>query len=203
MILLIDHYDSFTYNLYQYLEECDESVIVRRHDQITRQEIEQMNVAAIVLSPGPGKPKDYPNSIKMIKDFYQEIPILGICLGHQMIGLAFGAEVKQAKTIMHGKRSLILHKGYGLFEYMSQPLEMMRYHSLVINEQTLPPYFKRLAIAMDDRELMAIQHDQHPLFGVQFHPESIGSKEGKNLLKRFINLMRKETNNATLPSKIT
>ncbi|MET3684339.1 anthranilate synthase/aminodeoxychorismate synthase-like glutamine amidotransferase [Alkalibacillus flavidus] len=192
MILLIDHYDSFTYNLFQYLEELGASVTVKRHDDVDISSIKNMQPDAIVLSPGPGKPNDYPDSIETVKTFYEEIPILGICLGHQIIAEAFGAQVQKAGEVRHGKKSLILHKGNGLFEYLSQPLNVMRYHSLVVNEQTLPPFFKRKAITMDDGELMAIEHDNHPLFGIQFHPESIGTTEGKQILNRFLQRIGKE-----------
>ncbi|MDQ0352086.1 anthranilate synthase/aminodeoxychorismate synthase-like glutamine amidotransferase [Alkalibacillus filiformis] len=202
MILLIDHYDSFTYNLYQYIEELGFSVEVRRHDEINISEIKEMNVHAIVLSPGPGKPIHYEQSMNIVKELHTQIPILGICLGHQIIGATFGAQVKKASIIMHGKQSLILHKGQGLFEYLSQPLQVMRYHSLVIDEQTLPPYFKRKAISMDDDELMAIEHQTFPVFGIQFHPESIGTNEGKQILKQFLSKTRKENDHEST-SKIS
>ncbi|WP_411954615.1 anthranilate synthase component II [Alkalibacillus sp. S2W] len=197
MILLIDHDDSFTYNLYQYLEELGETVIVKRHNNIDITTINEMNPTAIVLSPGPGKPEDYPNTGEIVNECYQSMPILGVCLGHQIIAAKFGAEVKKADIIMHGKKSLILHKGHGLFSYLSQPLQVMRYHSLVVDEKTVPPFFKRQAISMDDGELMAITHDNYPLFGIQFHPESIGTAEGKQVLSRFLNHTRKENLHGT------
>ncbi|WP_017185747.1 anthranilate synthase component II [Alkalibacillus haloalkaliphilus] len=197
MILLIDHYDSFTYNIYQYIEELGYSVEVRRPEEIELSQVKSMNISGIVLSPGPGRPKDYQKSIHFVHELHKQIPILGICLGHQIIGVTFGASVKQSSVIMHGKKSLILHKGNGLFAYLSQPLQVMRYHSLVIDEQTLPPYFKRRATSMDDGELMAIEHQTFPLFGIQFHPESIGTNEGKQILKQFLNKTREENDNET------
>jgi anthranilate synthase component II len=186
MILLIDNYDSFTYNLYQYLEELGESVIVKRNDEITIEEIAALNPNGIVLSPGPGTPKDAGICIDIIQKFYEQIPILGICLGHQAIGAAFGATISKAKEIRHGKTSNIQHNGGGLFQYLPQPLEVMRYHSLVIEKGTLPPILTKAAIAMDDGEIMAIKHREVPLYGLQFHPESIGTVSGKKLLKNFL-----------------
>jgi anthranilate synthase component II len=186
MILLIDNYDSFTYNLYQYLEELGESVIVKRNDEITIEEIAALNPNGIVLSPGPGTPKDAGICIDVIQKFYEQIPILGICLGHQAIGAAFGATISKAKEIRHGKTSNIQHNGGGLFQYLPQPLEVMRYHSLVIEKGTLPPILTKAAIAMDDGEIMAIKHREAPLYGLQFHPESIGTVSGKKLLKNFL-----------------
>ncbi|MDV2582979.1 anthranilate synthase component II [Alkalibacillus haloalkaliphilus] len=197
MILLIDHYDSFTYNIYQFIEELGYSVEVRRPEEIELSQVRSMNITGIVLSPGPGKPEDYQKSIRLVNELHKQIPILGICLGHQIIGATFGANVKLSSVIMHGKKSLILHKGNGLFAYLSQPLQVMRYHSLVIDEQTLPPYFKRRATSMDDGELMAIEHQTFPLFGIQFHPESIGTNEGKQILKQFLIKTREENDNET------
>ncbi|SET70953.1 anthranilate synthase component 2/anthranilate synthase/phosphoribosyltransferase [Salinibacillus kushneri] len=186
MILLIDNYDSFTYNLYQYLGELGKEVMVRRNDQIKVEEILKLKPEAIVLSPGPGYPEDAGGCIDIIKAFYQSIPILGICLGHQAIGAAFDATIKPAEQMKHGKTSSIKHKGEGLFEYISLPIEVMRYHSLVIEENTLPAPFDVTATAMDDGELMAIQHRKYPLYGLQFHPESIGTGTGKRILGNFI-----------------
>ncbi len=194
MILLIDNYDSFTYNLYQYFLELGEDVQVVRNDQITVAEIKALKPEAIILSPGPGIPENAGICIELIRAYYQEIPILGICLGHQAIGAAFGAEIVQAMNIKHGKTSMILHSGQGLFAYMSQPLEVMRYHSLVMKEQSLPSELEVVAKSMDDEEVMGIQHIHYPLYGLQFHPESIGTKCGKAIIKNFLDVVRGNRN---------
>ncbi|KQL50336.1 anthranilate synthase subunit II [Heyndrickxia shackletonii] len=194
MILLIDNYDSFTYNLYQYFLELGEDVQVVRNDQITVEDIEALQPEAIILSPGPGVPENAGICMELIKACYREIPILGICLGHQAIGAAFGAAIVQAENIKHGKTSMILHSGQGLFEYMSQPLEVMRYHSLVIEEQSLPLEIEVVANSMDDNEVMGIKHIRYPLYGLQFHPESIGTKCGKALIQNFLHVVRGQRN---------
>ncbi|GAA0498688.1 aminodeoxychorismate/anthranilate synthase component II [Salinibacillus aidingensis] len=186
MILLIDNYDSFTYNLYQYLGEHKKEVIVRRNDQITTDDIHQLQPEAIVLSPGPGYPEDAGNCIEIIQTFYQQIPMLGICLGHQAIGSAFGAIITPAQQMKHGKTSSLKHEGKGLFQSITVPIEVMRYHSLVIEKQTLPEPFEVMATAMDDEEIMAFQHPEYPLYALQFHPESIGTEAGKQMLRNFL-----------------
>lgn len=202
MIILIDNYDSFTYNLYQYFGELGEEVKVIRNDKITIEELEAIQPDAIVLSPGPGHPKDAGICISVIKSFYKRIPILGICLGHQAIGAAFGASITEAKTIKHGKQSSITHMGTGLFEGLLIPLEVMRYHSLVVDRNTLPAMFEITATAMDDMEMMGIKHKNYPLYGLQFHPESIGTMEGKAILKNFLNGIRREMlSNETILTK--
>lgn len=185
MILLIDNFDSFTFNLYQYLGELGEDVQVYRNNQLTMEQIKQLNPKAIILSPGPGRPEDAGICVEVIKTFYQSIPILGICLGHQAIGYAFGATIKRAASIKHGKTSFITHQG-GLFNYLSSPLEVMRYHSLSIDKKSLPEELECTAVAMDDQEIMAVQHRHHPVYGLQFHPESIGTPLGKQILKNFL-----------------
>lgn len=185
MILLIDNYDSFTFNLYQYLGELGEEIKVVRNNQVTLSEIKEMNPKAIILSPGPGRPEDAGICVEVIRSYYKTIPILGICLGHQAIGYAFGAVIKHAKSIKHGKTSPITHEG-GLFNYLSSPLEVMRYHSLSIDKTTLPEELEYTALAMDDQEIMAIRHRTYPVFGLQFHPESIGTPSGKQILKNFL-----------------
>lgn len=192
MILLIDNYDSFTYNLYQYLGELGEEVKVVRNDELTVKDIRAMAPRSIVLSPGPGRPENAGILIEVIQNLYQEFPILGICLGHQGIGYAFGAEVKKADNIMHGKTSYLtsVHPNT-IFTELAEPIEVMRYHSLVINKDTLPSDFKILAVSNDDQEIMAIKHKNHPLYGFQFHPESIGTDTGKQLLANFIKETRK------------
>ncbi len=202
MILLIDHYDSFTYNLYQFFGELGEEVQVVRYDKISLEEIESIRPKAIILSPGPGSPEEKLQTINIIKHFYQSIPILGICLGHQAIGSVFGASIQKAKSIKHGKTSNITHKGNNLFAYLQQPLEVMRYHSLVIQKESLPFFFEILAISMDDQEIMAIKHRKYPVYGMQFHPESIGTKYGKQLLQNFLSEIKEDFKNERVSSKI-
>ena len=186
MILLIDNYDSFTYNLYQYIEELGEEVIVKRNDAISLEEIKELNPSGIILSPGPGKPENAGICISIIQNLHASVPILGVCLGHQAIGAAFGATIEVAEKVMHGKTSLIKHDGGGVFEYLPQPLEVMRYHSLVIKNGTLPTQLETVALSMDDREIMAIKHMKYPMYGLQFHPESILTSQGSKLLKQSI-----------------
>lgn len=190
MILLMDNYDSFTYNLYQYFCEADVEVNVVRNDVITVNEIEKMNPEAIVISPGPGLPKQAGNCIEIIQHFYKQIPILGICLGHQAITEAFGGSLRQAKEIKHGKTSLVTHNGKGIFNQLPDPLEVMRYHSYVSNE--LPAELEVVSASMEDDEIMAIAHKEYPVFGVQFHPESIGTTTGKTMILNFLKEIRKE-----------
>jgi anthranilate synthase component II len=201
MILLIDNYDSFTYNLYQYIKELGEEVLIKRNDQITIQKIHELKPSGIILSPGPGTPEKAGICIEIIQNFHARVPILGVCLGHQSIGAAFGANIVIADHIMHGKTSLIRHNGEGLFQYLSQPLGVMRYHSLVIEKESLPPQFEIAALSMDDKEIMAIKHMRYPVFGVQFHPESIGTETGRKMLNNFIDEMRKENNRETVSAK--
>ena len=185
MILLIDNYDSFTYNLFQYLGEVEEDIIVKRNDEITISEIEELSPTAIVISPGPGRPEAAGISMEVIQQFYKKTPILGICLGHQAIGAAFGANVIGAKQIMHGKTSQIEHTGTDLFASQEQPLTVMRYHSLVVEKESLPDELEVTATSLDDHEIMALKHKEYPLYGLQFHPESIGTRTGKQLLHEF------------------
>jgi anthranilate synthase component II len=188
LILLIDNFDSFTYNLYQILGCLGEKVKVVRNNELTTEQIKEWKPKAIILSPGPGKPDDAGICIDVIRTFYKAIPILGICLGHQAIGAAFGGEIARAKTIKHGKTSLIVHNGKGLFEYLPTPLEVMRYHSLIIIQNYLPEEIERTASSMEDQEIMAIEHRDYPVYGLQFHPESIGTPLGKQLLKNFLKI---------------
>lgn len=187
MIVLIDNFDSFTFNLYQYLGELGEKATVIRNNQFTIEQLKELNPRAIILSPGPGRPEDAGICVEVIKEFYQKVPILGICLGHQAIGYAFGANITRADSIKHGKTSFITHNSGGLFEYLSSPLEVMRYHSLVIEKNSLPEEFESVALSMDDQEIMAIKHRHYPVYGLQFHPESIGTPTGKGILKNFLN----------------
>ncbi|MFL0582507.1 anthranilate synthase component II [Solibacillus silvestris] len=186
MILLIDNYDSFTYNLYHQIAQFGEDVKIIRNDAITVEEIRALQPKAIVISPGPGEPKDAGIVIEMIRDLYKEIPILGICLGHQSIGEAFGATVSRAKNIMHGKTSLLQYEKTGLFAQFERKVEVMRYHSLIIEKQTLHEDFRIVATSADDGEIMAIQHNEFPVYGLQFHPESIGTELGKDMISMFL-----------------
>jgi anthranilate synthase component II len=202
MILIIDNYDSFTFNLYQYLGELGEEITVHRNDKINIEEIRNLAPECIVLSPGPGRPENAGRCIEIIKEFYDKIPILGVCLGHQAIGYAFGAVITQAKHIMHGKTSNLTHSGNYLFQYLPMPLEVMRYHSLVIDKSSLPNELSALAFSMDDQELMAIKHAKFPVYGLQFHPESVGTTEGKQMLLNFLTEIRRDTGNENLLTTI-
>ncbi|MFY0743300.1 aminodeoxychorismate/anthranilate synthase component II [Solibacillus silvestris] len=186
MILLIDNYDSFTYNLYHQIAQFGEDIKIIRNDAITVEEIRALQPKAIVISPGPGEPRDAGIVIEMIRDLYKEIPILGICLGHQSIGEAFGATVSRAKNIMHGKTSLLQFEKTGLFAQFEREVEVMRYHSLIIEKQTLHEDFRIVATSADDGEIMAIQHNEFPVYGLQFHPESIGTELGKDMISMFL-----------------
>lgn len=190
MILLIDNYDSFTYNLYQYLGEYDE-VKVFRNNEITADEIENLKPKRIVISPGPKTPDEAGNSVEIIKKLYKKIPILGICLGHQCIGKAFGAEITYAKELFHGKVSKVIHNGKGIFEGIENPIEAARYHSLAIKKDTIPGEFYITAKTADE-EIMGIQHKDYLLVGLQFHPESIYTPNGMELIRNF---MKGEVNN--------
>jgi len=187
VILVVDNYDSFTYNLVQYLGEMGGDPIVRRNDQITVEEIGEMAPTAIVLSPGPGVPANAGITIDAVRRFGQTIPMLGVCLGHQAIGEAYGGRIVRANRLMHGKTSRIVHDGTGIFAGVPSPLEVMRYHSLTIDPASLP---SELAIAAhsaeDEREIHAVRHRVHPVWGVQFHPESIMTQAGKDILKNFL-----------------
>ena len=186
MILLIDNYDSFTYNLYHQIAQFGEDVKIVRNDALTVEEIRTMQPKAIVISPGPGEPKDAGIVIEMIRQLYKEIPILGICLGHQSIGEAFGATVCRAQNIMHGKTSMLQYEKTGLFAQIEGDVEVMRYHSLIIEKQTLHEDFQVVATSADDGEIMAIQHKQYPVYGLQFHPESIGTELGTSIISEFL-----------------
>ncbi len=185
MIILIDNYDSFTYNLVQALGELGADLKVFRNDQVTIKEIEQLKPSHLLISPGPCTPKEAGISVDAIKCFSGKIPILGVCLGHQSIGFAFGAKVIRAERLMHGKTSMIRHDGKGVFKGLSNPFEAMRYHSLIVDESSLPSCLKATAWSEKD-ELMGIRHKEFWLEGVQFHPESILTPEGKKLLKNFL-----------------
>lgn len=186
MILLIDNYDSFTYNLYQQVSALGVDVQVVRNDALTIQDIINLNPQAIIISPGPGRPEEAGITVDVVKQLYNKFPILGICLGHQAIGEAFGGSVVQAKNIMHGKLSEIDYEKTGLFEEIEGKVEVMRYHSLIIEPATLHSDFIVTAKSADDHEIMAIQHKTYPVFGLQFHPESIGTEDGNQMVHAFL-----------------
>jgi anthranilate synthase/aminodeoxychorismate synthase-like glutamine amidotransferase len=185
MILLIDNYDSFTYNLYQYLSELGEGVKVVRNDKITLDDIERMAPERIVISPGPGTPEDAGISNEVILRFGERLPILGVCLGHQCIGYAYGGVVNHAGEIKHGKSSFIYHDGKGVFKGISNPFPAVRYHSLAIQRLSLPDCLE-VSAWTDNDIIMGVRHRQYPVEGVQFHPESILTKAGKEILGNFL-----------------
>lgn len=186
MILLIDNYDSFTYNLYQFIGIFNNDIKVVRNDKITIEEIEQLNPESIVISPGPKSPKEAGISVEAIKYFAGKKPILGICLGHQSIGEAFGATVSYVKKLMHGKQSDVTHNGKSIFEGIPSPVKVARYHSLAVIEDTLPDALEVIA-RTEDGEIMAVKHKEYPVVGLQFHPESIYTEHGKRMIENFVN----------------
>ena len=186
MLLMIDNYDSFTYNLVQYFSELKQYVAVKRNDQITLQEIADLAPDYIVISPGPCTPNDAGISLSVIERFSGVIPILGVCLGHQCIAQVFGADVVHAEKVMHGKNSLIEHNGKGVFKNLNNPLDITRYHSLVVEPTSLPSCFEISATVLHSNEIMAIKHKTLAVEGVQFHPESIMSEQGLELLNNFL-----------------
>ena len=186
MILLIDNYDSFTWNLAQYLGELGAPPVVRRNDEITLTEIEALRPSHIVISPGPGRPEDAGVSVDVIRHFGPSTPLLGVCLGHQGIGIAFGGEVVRASRLMHGKVSSVQHDGRGVFRGVSQPFTAGRYHSLIVADPL--PSDLEAAARTEDGTLMGVRHRQFPIHGVQFHPESVLTGEGKQLLRNFLEL---------------
>jgi len=186
MILLIDNYDSFTWNLYQYFCELGAEVIVRRNDDITLADIDALAPQKIVISPGPCTPDESGISLEVIRHYSGKLPILGVCLGHQAIAQVFGATIVRAERVMHGKTSPVTHTGVGVFQGLNNPLTVTRYHSLVIDQPTLPACFDVTAWS-DTRQIMGIRHREWDLEGVQFHPESILSEQGHQLLANFLN----------------
>ena len=185
MLLMIDNYDSFTYNLVQYLGELGAQVTVHRNDQISLDEIEKMEPGRIVISPGPCTPDQAGISVDVVKCFGGRIPILGVCLGHQSVGQAFGGEIAHARVLMHGKTSMIQHNSEGLFAGLGNPFQATRYHSLVIDPATLPDCFEVTAWT-EDEEIMGIRHIEKQIYGIQFHPESISTEHGHDLLRNFL-----------------
>ena len=191
MILIIDNYDSFTYNLVHYVEEHNYKVQVFRNDKITLQKIRKLKPKKIIISPGPCTPDEAGISIDLIKYFYKKFPILGVCLGHQSIGQAFNAKIIKASKIMHGKISTVTNKGSEIFKGLPKKFDATRYHSLVIKNNTLPEYFKIISDTIDDNKkvIMGIQHIKFPVYGGQFHPESIAtSPYGKKIIKNFLEI---------------
>ncbi len=196
MILLIDNYDSFTYNLVQYFAELGEQVLVRRNDEISLTQIAAIRPSYLVISPGPCSPDQAGISLAAIQHFAGQIPILGVCLGHQAIAQAFGAKVVRAKAVMHGKNSLIKHRDQGLFKGLNNPLSVTRYHSLVVDKESVPDDFNIEAwTAADESEIMALSHKKLPVYGVQFHPEAILTEQGHQLLQNFLTLCKGLNNN--------
>ncbi len=189
MILMIDNYDSFTYNLVHYLGELGEKVLVFRNDKITLEEVGKLNPDMVVISPGPCTPKEAGVSVELIKEFKGRIPILGVCLGHQSIGYAFGGNIVRAKRLLHGKTSEIYHDGRGIYEGVPAPFEATRYHSLLVEGGSLPEELEVTAWT-DEEEIMGIRHKEYLIEGVQFHPESILTKHGKDLLRNFIRIVK-------------
>ena len=186
MILVIDNYDSFTYNLVQTLGGLGADLKVVRNDKVTIAEIEKLKPEKIIISPGPCTPNEAGVSVATIKHFAGKLPLLGVCLGHQSIGAAFGATVARADRLMHGKTSKITHDGKGVYEGLSNPFEATRYHSLIVKEETLPPFLKVVSRTQDMNEVMGLRHTEWPLEGVQFHPESFLTTEGTKLLQNFL-----------------
>ncbi len=185
MFLMIDNYDSFTYNLYQYLGELGAEVVTYRNDKITLDEIEELSPEGIVISPGPSTPLEAGISNDVIRRFGPRIPTLGVCLGHQCMGYVYGARVDRAKEIRHGKTSLVYHEGAGVLQGLPNPFEAIRYHSLVVYPETVPGDLEVTAWTSDG-VIMGLRHKEHPVEGVQFHPESILTPDGKQLLANFL-----------------
>jgi len=189
MILVIDNYDSFTYNLVQYLGELGTDPVVRRNDKIGVEEIGELAPSAIVISPGPCTPKEAGVTVDVIRRWGSSIPTLGVCLGHQAIGEAYGGVVIRADKVMHGKTSHITHDGSGVFAGLPSPLEVMRYHSLIVERESLPECLTVVAVSSEDpTEIHGVKHRDHPVYGVQFHPESVMTQSGKQLLQNFLEL---------------
>jgi anthranilate synthase/aminodeoxychorismate synthase-like glutamine amidotransferase len=194
MLLVLDNYDSFTYNLVQYAGELGAEPVVYRNDALTAQEALALQPEAIVISPGPCTPREAGISISLIQAAAGRVPVLGVCLGHQAIGQAFGGDVVRAERLMHGKTSMVAHDGHPLFDGIPSPVEVMRYHSLIVSPDNLPRELQTIAWSSDrepGREIMALAHRSYPVYGVQFHPESVATTEGKRLLANFLELTRR------------
>ena len=196
MIVVLDNYDSFTYNLVQYLGELGETLAVYRNDKVSVAQIDAQRPEAIVISPGPCSPGEAGISVELLRELGPRVPTLGVCLGHQCIGEAFGGQVVRAPEIMHGKTSLIYHDGEGIFQGLPQPFEAIRYHSLIVERESLPPGL--VPTAQTSKGLiMGLRHASYPIMGVQFHPESIMTRDGKDLLRNFLRLARDENSEET------
>jgi len=191
MILMIDNYDSFTYNLYQYLCQIGADIKVVRNDAVDLADLDTWDIDAIVISPGPGVPETAGISVSVIKHYSGKVPILGVCLGHQSIGYAFGGKVVSAKRLMHGKTSTITADGKSIFEGIDKPFQAMRYHSLVVSGDELPDCLE-ITAESEDGEIMGLRHRNHPTEGIQFHPESIMTPVGKRLLRNFMKQLKKQ-----------
>jgi anthranilate synthase/aminodeoxychorismate synthase-like glutamine amidotransferase len=191
MVFVLDNYDSFTYNLVQYLGELGAEVEVRRNDQLTISDVEELHPDHIVISPGPCTPQDAGISIELIRHFAGKVPVLGVCLGHQAIGAAFGGMVVRAKNLMHGKTSQVAHDGRTVFKGLPSPMTATRYHSLIVSEESLPHELEVSATTTDrdgSRVIMGLRHRKYPVEGVQFHPESVLTDQGKRLVQNFLGL---------------
>jgi anthranilate synthase/aminodeoxychorismate synthase-like glutamine amidotransferase len=188
MILVIDNYDSFTYNLVQYLGELGADVRVRRNDQVTIDEITAMQPTQIVISPGPGRPENAGVTVDVIREFGPKVPILGVCLGHQAIGMVYGGTISRATAPMHGKTSTVDHDGKGVFAGVSEPFQAGRYHSLIIANDSVPQELEVSARTREDGTIMGVRHRKYNVHGVQFHPESVLTDEGRRILKNFLDL---------------
>jgi anthranilate synthase/aminodeoxychorismate synthase-like glutamine amidotransferase len=186
MVLVIDNYDSFTYNLVQYLGELGATIRVRRNDEVTVSDVAAMQPAQILISPGPGRPEDAGVSMDVIRHFGPTTPLLGVCLGHQAIGQVYGGTVCRASMPMHGKTSTVVHDGKGVFSGITAPIQAGRYHSLIIANENLPAELEVAARTKEDGTIMAVRHRRYPVHGVQFHPESVLTDEGKRILRNFL-----------------
>lgn len=187
MNVIIDNYDSFTFNLVQYIGENDPNVVVYKNDEVSIQDLININPSRIIVSPGPGHPEDSGVSIEMVKEFYNKIPILGVCLGHQIISLVFGSKITNASDIYHGKTSKIYHNTLEIFNGINSPFDATRYHSLVVDRNSLA---KELSIIAEtkEREIMGVKHKKYPVYGVQFHPESILTEVGMQIIRNFLSI---------------
>ena len=188
MVLVIDNYDSFTYNLVQYLGELGAKVVVRRNDEATMEQLRGLDHGRVVISPGPGRPEQAGVSLEVIKEFGSRMPVLGVCLGHQAIGLAFGGDVVRAPLPVHGKTSTVEHNGKGVFAGLPASFQAGRYHSLIVGEKTLPAELEVTARTKEDGLVMGLRHRTLPIHGVQFHPESVLTNEGRRILRNFLEM---------------
>ena len=188
MVLVIDNYDSFTYNLVQYLGELGATVVVRRNDESTIEQLQALSHSRVVISPGPGRPEQAGVSLDVIKEFGPRMPLLGVCLGHQAIGLAFGGDVIRAPRPVHGKTSTVEHNGTGIFAGLTGSFQAGRYHSLIVSDKALPGELEVTARTQDDGLVMGLRHRAMPIYGVQFHPESVLTNEGRRILRNFLEM---------------